>query len=81
MFSLSGETNQLDFNGILIISTGSIDENDKYIETDFIIIPNLFIPAHSTYTNSMINLKRNVGDTVFIRSEFTTTGGFIYFLA
>jgi hypothetical protein len=77
-FSLSGEENQSDFNGKLIISTGSIDENDKYIETDFIIIPNLFIPNHSTYTNSMINLKINIGDSVFRDSEFTTIGGFIY---
>jgi NDP-sugar pyrophosphorylase family protein len=77
-FSLRDETNQGDFNGILIILTGSKNENNNYIETDCIIIPNLNIPAHSTYTNSMINLKIEIGDPIFIGSEFTTTGGFIY---
>jgi NDP-sugar pyrophosphorylase family protein len=77
-FCFSGANRQYDFNGTLIISTGSVDENNNYIETDVIIIPNLNIPAYSTYTNSMINLKIEIGDTIFIGSEFTTEGGFIY---
>jgi hypothetical protein len=66
--SLISDKNQGDFNGILIISTESVDENNNYIETDCIIIPNLFIPLYYTYTNSMINLKIEIGDTVFIES-------------
>jgi hypothetical protein len=77
-FCLSGANKQYDFEGILIISTGSIDENNKYNETDVIIIPDLIIPAYSTYNNSTLNLKIKVGDTIFIGSQFTTETGFIY---